>query len=275
MKLLYIFRKIIFKFLHLKFFLVANILRFFHNFFNKNLKILNNFEITKDYLNLDKNSYLKYCNELKNDQEMRLKYESLTINEIKKFELKIEKEEHLKMLYVFIRALKPRKIVSTGVALGFQEAVILSAINKNEIGELISIDLLGKKDQLTYDVDLKEDETGFYIPEIYKKNWKLIIGDTRTELSKILEKMDVDIFIHDSNHTVSHMVFEYSLSRVNLKEGKFIFSDDILIYNNCFEEFLKLNNLVGCSNFPKLNYGFFANKFSNFEKENSVEKYFK
>ena len=51
------------------------------------------------------------------------------------------------MLYVFI-SFKTKKIVSTGVALGFQEAVILSAINRNEIGELISIDLLGKKDHL-------------------------------------------------------------------------------------------------------------------------------
>ena len=114
---------------------------------------------------------------------------------------------------------------------------------------------MGKKDQLTYDIDLKEDETGFYIPEIYEKNWKTNYIDTRTELSKILEKKDVDIFIHDSNHTISHMVFEYSLSRVNLKEGKFIFSEYILIYNNCFEEYIFIifiNNLVGCSNFPKI-----------------------
>lgn len=274
MRLFYILRKIIFKFLYLKLFFVANILRFFHNIFNKNLKVLNNIEIVKNYLNLDENKYLSLCEEIKSDQEMRLKYEKFSLNKVLEYELKINQEEHLKMLYVFIRSLKPKKIISTGVALGFQEAVILSALNKNKTGELISIDLLGKKDQLTYDLDLKEHETGFYIPEIYKKNWSLIIGDTRKELSKILEGMDVDIFIHDSNHTISHMLFEYSIARINLKDDKFIFSDDILIYNNCFEEFLKINNIVGCSNFPKMNYGFFINKFSKFEKTNSIENYF-
>ena len=71
------------------------------------------------------------------------------------------------------------------------------------------------------------------------------------------------------------MMFEYSIARVFMKENSYIFSDDILIFNNAFYNFLKINNLKGYTLYPKLNYGFFKNCSTEFEKKNSIDTYYK
>jgi len=269
--MLYIVRKLIFKFIYLKLSFLSNLFIFFHNIFNKNLMIVSPEKVLKKIFFLPEQQINFYKNEIIEDNEMKKKFANLNNSYYKK----IIEQSHLIFLYIFLRSLKPKTILTTGVATGFQEAIILSALHKNNIGKLISIDLPGKKNLLTFNQDIPEKEIGSYVPEKYKINWKLIIGDARKEISKVFENNNIDLFIHDSNHTVSHMMFEYSIARVFMKENSYIFSDDILIFNNAFYNFLKINNLKGYTLYPKLNYGFFKNCSTEFEKKNSIDTYYK
>ena len=72
------------------------------------------------------------------------------------------------------------------------------------------------------------------------------------------------------------MNLEYYLARSFLTNNSLIFSDDILIYNNSFENFLAHNNIYGFCIKPKLNFGFIANNLkSDYEIDNSLERYYK
>jgi predicted O-methyltransferase YrrM len=269
--MLYPIRKLIFKLSYLKLNFLNNLFVLFHNIFNSNLKIIKSEVLLKKIFLLSNHQINLLKDEIIEDNEMNQLFKNLNNSYYKK----IIEQSHLIFLYIFLRSLKPKIILTTGVATGFQEAIILSALYRNNLGKLLSIDLPGKKNLLTFNQDIPENNIGSYIPEKYKINWKLIVGDAREEIGKIFANNSIDVFIHDSNHTVSHMIFEYSIARIFMKESAYVFSDDILIFNNAFCNFLKINNLTGYALYPKLNYGFFKNCKTEFEKKNSVDTYFK
>ena len=76
----------------------------------------------------------------------------------------------------------------------------------------------------------------------------------------------VDVFIHDSLHTRTHMVFEYAVARALLRPGALILSDDVL-WNNGFDDFLMLNELTGYAPFCNSNIAGVMNCFDAFETE--------
>ncbi len=63
-------------------------------------------------------------------------------------------------------------------------------------------------------------------------------------LPKLLIKNDVDIFIHDSLHTRTHMLFEYNCARALMRPNAVIISHDIL-WNKAFFSFIASHNLKG------------------------------
>ncbi len=177
------------------------------------------------------------------------------------------KHSNILLFYALIRKLKPKIVVETGTAAGSTTSFILSALNKNNKGKLISIDLAPKKNKMTMDITLKKSDVGYLIPKTYKKNWTYIDGDAKIKLLEICSRYKVDFFIHDSLHTPSHMMLEYSIARRFMLENTIISSDDIL-WNNVFESFLDSQNLVGYAPISNPNQAIFLNKFDNFEKRN-------
>jgi predicted O-methyltransferase YrrM len=125
------------------------------------------------------------------------------------------------IIYTIIRCLKPRLVVETGVANGASSTFILSALEKNNLGKLYSIDLPSK------DLLLKE-EIGWLVPQYLRHRWELIIGDSKIVLPKLLAELGhVDIFLHDSLHTLEHVLFELKESYNYIPKGGFLIVDDI------------------------------------------------
>jgi predicted O-methyltransferase YrrM len=151
--------------------------------------------------------------------------------------------------YATTRKLEPDIIVETGVCNGLSTVSVLLAIQKNGTGELYSIDYPFRADE-----SLKEfrDDTfegyggaaipsnkqpGWIIPDKLRGSWNLIIGKSQRELPKLVTKLeDIDLFIHDSEHSHPCMMFEYELAYEWLGNGGMILSDDIS-WNTAFEVF--------------------------------------
>lgn len=126
------------------------------------------------------------------------------------------------------RALRPNRVVETGVAYGVTSAYILDALATNELGTLHSIDL----PPLAHDA---EACVGYMVPADLRRRWDLRIGSARRLLPALLRENALDVFIHDSLHTYSHMKWEFELALGALRPGGVIIADDIE-GNRAFEE---------------------------------------
>jgi Cephalosporin hydroxylase len=125
------------------------------------------------------------------------------------------------IIYTIIRYLKPRIVIETGVANGASSTFILSALEKNNFGKLYSIDLPSKE-------LLLKEEIGWLVPQSLRHRWELIIGNSRIILPKLLAELGhVDIFLHDSLHTLEHILFELKESYNYIPKGGFLIVDDI------------------------------------------------
>ena len=171
--------------------------------------------------------------------------------------------------YALIREICPQVIVETGTATGSMTAYILAALNRNGRGVLKSIDIPPVKGQLTMNLSLSAGDIGYWIPEVYKNKWIYIEGDAKLVLPKVLAEEKVDFFIHDSLHTRSHMMFEYSVARALMPRGAIIASDDVL-WNNSYDDFLMTNRLRGYAPYSNPNIAIAVNSFDAFEVEQGL-----
>lgn len=170
------------------------------------------------------------------------------------------------LFYALTRELRPARLVETGTASGSMTAIVLAALARNDHGHLISIDLPPVAGMLTMDATVASDDVGFFIPSTYRSRWELRLGDAKTLLPQALTEAPVDLFIHDSLHTRSHMVFEYASARALMPANALILSDDTL-WNNGFDDFLALNRLTGYAAFGNPNTAGFVNRFDAYESE--------
>jgi hypothetical protein len=155
-------------------------------------------------------------------------------------------------LYYFIRKLKPRNIVETGVFYGISSSYILQAMHLNQDGKLYSIDLPayfetgGYYDANPYRQENerriylpKGKQSGFVVPDYLKKNWILRLGATEELLPDLLKELrSIEIFLHDSLHSYANMMFEFKSAYEYLDKGGFIFSDNI-DWNTAYFDFCR------------------------------------
>ena len=115
---------------------------------------------------------------------------------------------HAISLYVIVRALKPELMIETGVAHGKSSLFILRAMEMNNFGKLISIDL--PPDGNLSDgakTNLGEKSIGWLVDDSLRHRWELVIGDSIEMLSKLQTHGVLEtnqIFLHDSLHTFDH-----------------------------------------------------------------------
>jgi hypothetical protein len=114
-------------------------------------------------------------------------------------------------LYAIIRFARPEVVVETGVHRGVSSLFILQAMIENGRGKLYSIDLPHaqyKSDSgMGTESVLSESKIGICVPENLRSRWTLILGDSRKELPALLANHnEIDIFLHDSQHTYDHMM---------------------------------------------------------------------
>lgn len=144
-----------------------------------------------------------------------------------------------------VRVARPGVIVETGVFDGESSAVILQALSDAGRGQLVSIDLPagdpipGSTDRMRETRLPPGMAPGWLIPHSLRSRHRLELGDSRELLPKILSGYPgIDMFFHDSLHTLDHQLFEYRTAWPRLVPGGLLLSDDIL-WNAAFHRFCR------------------------------------
>ena len=139
---------------------------------------------------------------------------------------------HWLVLYLLIRTLKPKVVVETGVAAGESTSYVLQALSDNGKGVLYSIDMpvqwyVTPKGSLWVDVLPIGAQPGYLIPDELRDRWKLVLGRSSEKLPALLENLgEIDLFLHDSEHTYDNMTFEFNCAWTHIRPGGFLATDD-------------------------------------------------
>lgn len=123
-------------------------------------------------------------------------------------------------LYCVVRHLQPQRIVETGVSRGITSRFLLEALEANGDGGLWSIDLPPQTDEW-------REKAGSAVVDRLRHRWTFLRGSSRRLLPQLLRDLDqVDVFIHDSQHTEANMRFEMRLAWPRLRPGGVLVADD-------------------------------------------------
>ena len=152
-------------------------------------------------------------------------------------------------LYGLVRGLGPRVAVETGVCNGVSTAFLLLALERNGSGELHSIDLpevAGEEYAKETFWDGKGGavippgkEPGWMVPAELRRRWHLVLGRSQDELPALLERVDeIDLFMHDSEHSYECMRFEFASAWSALRAGGVLIADDVNV-NSAWDEFTR------------------------------------
>jgi hypothetical protein len=242
-------------------------------FFLGNHKILSREAYYPEALRLlglpQKRGLSEYRDELIKNELLRRTYvgaieQGKTQRKYKLYEDRFSSEANIVNYYALIRDLEPNLVVETGVAAGSMTSWVLAALEANGKGRLISIDIPSVEGQLTMDMTVGKGETGFLIPPEYHHRWDYVPGDAKVMLPKVLAENRADVFIHDSLHTRTHMLFEYNVARCLMRPNTVIMSDDIL-WNASYFSFLRVHRMAGLGCISNPNLGLTTNAFDDYE----------
>ena len=188
----------------------------------------------------------QYWHDLNEDKEFlaNVNYAIQNVDDFqgKQFSSVSEMRAYRCLLYIITRILKPSLFIETGVHNGMSSAFILLGMEHNDLGELYSIDLppIDQRilDQGTHALPTGKDP-GWIIPNNLRKRHSLLLGSAEELLPALLaKKKSIDLFLHDSDHCYSHIMFETSIAWRYLKLGGFILIDNIE-QNDAFSDFVR------------------------------------
>jgi hypothetical protein len=121
-----------------------------------------------------------------------------------------------------VRHTEPSVVIETGVAHGVTSRIILEALNLNDRGHLWSIDLPHPLDQSLH------AQTGVAVTEECRPRWTYLEGASRDRLPPLVPEVGrVDMFIHDSLHTMKNTLFEMEQAASAMRPGGVMLVDDI------------------------------------------------
>lgn len=128
----------------------------------------------------------------------------------------------LRAVWHSVRHLRPTNVVETGVARGFTTRFILEGLERNAAGHLSSIDAPPL---------LKPEfagQVGAAVLDRLRHRWSYIKGSSAQRLPELLRQLgEIDLFIHDSRHTESNVIFELDQAWTALRPGGILIVDDI------------------------------------------------
>lgn len=186
--------------------------------------------------------------------------------------------------YALLRKMEPETVVETGVAHGFSTLVALLAIDANGTGRLHSIDLpfegarsntisrrLDRHESFLERLHIDPDgieksvdgvtnielppgrEPGWIVPDDLRDRWELHVGITQIELPRLRCAIDaIDVFVHDSDHSMPCQLFEYELAWSWLSPGGLLLTHDA---KEAFDVFRR-ERTTGPSGFIDLRFGY-------------------
>lgn len=118
------------------------------------------------------------------------------------------------LLYGIVRQTRPSTVVEVGVADGRSTFVILAALDANQHGRLVSVDV--------------KDDVGNSVAG--HERWDLRVHDasSRTQLASMLKNLGpIDLYWHDAMHTYEFQASEYLDGLAALGAGGSFVSDDV------------------------------------------------
>lgn len=131
--------------------------------------------------------------------------------------------------YLFIRALKPKLVVETGVHHGVGACLISAALLKNldegYLGSYIGTDI--------------DRRAGILFSDKYSSMGEVKYGDSIETLLKL--DSQIDIFINDSNHSEEYEAREYLAIENKLSTNSLILGDNSHV-TGCLRDFADLKN---------------------------------
>lgn len=105
------------------------------------------------------------------------------------------------LLYLLVRATRPRRIVETGVGPGYSTSWLLAALNANGSGELVS---LGPGPTAGRSSGVQNVSVGQFVPPALRARWTLALGNSEARLRQILDaESQVDLFFYDNGPDVT------------------------------------------------------------------------
>jgi len=127
----------------------------------------------------------------------------------------------IRAVWCIIRHTRPEKVIETGVAHGVTSRMVLEAMQRNQRGQLWSIDLPPLEQEL-------RDRVGIAVHGPIARRWSYVRGSSRLRLPALLSQVGrIDLFIHDSLHSERNVRFELDLAWSALNEGGSIVVDDV------------------------------------------------
>lgn len=135
-----------------------------------------------------------------------------------------------RLVFAATRLTRPEVVVETGTFSGGFSTFILKALEDNGSGRLVSLDVPAYEPvehAIHYPLPAGQ-EPGWLVPEELRPRFELVLGDARRTLPRVLaDAGEIGLFVHDSLHTVRHMLFEYRQAWRHLEPGGVLLSDDV------------------------------------------------
>ncbi|MHB8352640.1 MAG: class I SAM-dependent methyltransferase [Thermoplasmata archaeon] len=153
------------------------------------------------------------------------------------------------LLYVLLRALRPRIMVETGVSSGYSARLILEAMEANGVGRLwsigiekIALGVIGAEQA----AGVRDRPVGWLVPPRLRARWELRVGRSEELLGEVLDReaRPLELFVHDSLHVYERMHAEYELAWPKLVPGGYLLSHDIH-HNAAWPDLLRDHALRG------------------------------
>jgi hypothetical protein len=124
-------------------------------------------------------------------------------------------------IWCIVDHVRPARVVETGVAHGLTSRIVLQGLERNEAGQLWSIDLPAVDSAL-------HPEIGMAVPEGLRSRWTYVPGTSRERLPQVLSELgQIDLFVHDSLHTGRNTRFELDSAWSALRPAGVAVVDDI------------------------------------------------
>lgn len=122
--------------------------------------------------------------------------------------------ESARFLYLLVRTIRPGLMLETGVANGASTFMILTAMDQNASGVLVSTDVTGEVASLLSAEERVSDR------------WDLRVIEPGG-FGAVLDSLGpLDVFLHDSDHAYANVLAEVSEAWLRVRPGGFVLADD-------------------------------------------------
>lgn len=156
-----------------------------------------------------------YIDEIEGDAQLRAHIRDAVLASDQRYTSDLEAHYGRRIgWYAFVRALKPRVVVETGVDQGLGSCVLAAALLRNEAEG---------KPGMAYGTDIRP-EAGFLLRGPYARVAKTLYGDSIESLQKL--DQPIDLFVNDSDHSAEYEYREYQTIADKLSPNGIILGDN-------------------------------------------------